>query len=306
MSQNIERFIEASKERFTIILGSGFHREFIGPDSILSSWEKLLKELNSDVKLTGNYHLDFEKIIESEKIEFEDSNRTEKRLLTLVKERLQNEQKQVLADCNKCYPLWLFNPKYVSDVVSLNFDEIPEKLLHNSQNVKLGKFTNKSSFNSGSKESYSYLSTRHKTVDFGNDGQINFWHPHGVIENTKSIILGLHKYAHMLKTSIRLRNHHMKLKKQDRTDVTWYQTILQNPVLIIGAGMSSTEWDLWFAFSSRNRTNNQALPIFQMRDCECKNDAQHQWFEPLFTGLKYDQQWSELEKIFTKNLKSTK
>ena len=82
-------------------------------------------------------------------------------------------------------------------------------------------------------------------------------------------------------------------------------SILQNPVLIIGAGMSSIESDLWSAFSSRNRANNPSQTIFHMRDCECKNDAQHQWFEPLFTGLKYDQQWSKLKKIFISNLKST-
>ena len=301
-----ERYFKDTSSKFTIILGSGFHREFIGSNSILSSWEKLLKEIDSDVKLTCDYHLDFEKIIDSKKTEFEDSNSTEKRLLKLVKEQLQKEQKRVLRDCKNCYPLWLFNPKYVSDVVSLNFDEIPEKLLNRGENVKLGAFTNKSSFNVGSKASYSYLTTRYKTVDFGNYGQIYFWHPHGVLENSKSIILGLHKYAHMLKTSIRLRNHHMKLKKQDQTDVTWYQAILQNPVLIIGAGMSSTEWDLWFAITSHNRARNSAHPIFQMRDCECKNDAQHQWFNPLFTGLSFDQQWSELEKIFKQNLKSKK
>lgn len=293
--------ILGSNKKFTIILGSGFHQQFIGPDSILSSWELLLKELDAGVKLTGDFHIDFEKIIESKKTQHEDSSKTEQRLLQCVKKLLQDEQKRVLKECKNCYPLWLFNPKYVSDVVSLNFDEIPEKLLHNGQNVKLGKFTNKSSFNSGSKESYSYLSTRHKTVDFGNVGHINFWHPHGVLENTKSIILGLHKYAHVLKTSIRLRNHHIKLKKLDQTDFTWYQAILNNPVLIIGAGASSIELDLWFALTSRNRTKHHSLPIFQMRDCECKNTTQHQWFEPLFTGLKYDEQWYQLKKIFTKN-----
>jgi hypothetical protein len=35
-----------------------------------------------------------------------------------------------------------------------------------------------------------------------------------------------------------------------------------------------------------------------MRECECKNDAQHQWFEPLFTGMTFDEQWKELEKLF--------
>jgi hypothetical protein len=35
-----------------------------------------------------------------------------------------------------------------------------------------------------------------------------------------------------------------------------------------------------------------------MRECECKNDAQHQWFEPLFKGMTFDEQWKELEKLF--------
>ena len=299
INPKFKELLDNESLKFTIILGSGFHSQFIGPDSILSSWEKLLKELDPDVKLTGDYHLDFEKIINSKKIRCEDSSKTEDRLLKCVKELLQKEQKRVLKDCKNSYPLWLFNPKYISDVVSLNFDEIPELLLKKINEVNLGEFTNTSSFNVGSKESYSYLATRHKTVDFGNDGKINFWHPHGVNQNNKSIILGLHKYSHMLETSIRLRNHHMKFKKQDKTDFTWYQSILHNPVIIIGAGMSSTEWDLWFALTSRNRANNPAKPIFQMRDCECKNDVQHQWFEPLSTGLNYDQQWSELKKLMT-------
>ena len=304
--KQFKKLIIDRKQKFTIILGSGFHRQFIGPDSILSSWELLLKGLNTDVKLTGEYHLDFEKIGQSKKLQCENSSKIEDRLLKCIKELLQEEQKRVLRDCKDCYPLWLFNPKYVSDVVSLNFDEIPGLLLAKNNDVNLSKFTNNSSFKVGSKDSYAYLSTRHKKVDFGSDGQINFWHPHGVNQKKKSIILGLHKYAHMLETSIRLRNHHMKLKKENQLDETWYQAIIQNPVVIIGAGMSSTEWDLWFAFTSRNRLNKKAPQIFQMRDCECKNNAQHQWFEPLFLGLSYDQQWEELKKIFEKNQKLTK
>ena len=98
----------------------------------------------------------------------------------------------------------------------------------------------------------------------------------------------------------------MKMKKQDQTDVTWYQAILQNPVKIIGAGMSSIEWDLLFAFTSRNWAKRPAPQIFQLHVCECKNDARHQWFEPLFNGLSYEQQWEELKKIFAKKINSTK
>ncbi|MCX6192456.1 MAG: hypothetical protein NT109_09280 [Flavobacteriia bacterium] len=286
--------------KFTIILGSGFHQHFLGKDSILSSWKLLLQKLSPETKLSGEYHLDFEKIIEAKKIPCEDSSKTEERLINCVKELLQKEQECILSDFKDCYPTWLFNPKYVSDVISLNFDEIPELLLNRTEGVSLSEFKNDSSFKKESKTSYAYLSTRYKTVYFGKNETIRFWHPHGIISNKKSIVLGLHRYAHMVENSLRIRNHHMEAKRNNNQDNTWYYKLLDNPIIILGAGMSQSEWDLWFALTSRNRTNGEKLPLFQMRDCECKNDAQHQWFEPLFTGMKFDEQWKKLEKLFKK------
>ena len=42
----------------------------------------------------------------------------------------------------------------------------------------------------------------------------------------------------------------------------------------------------------------RATQIFQMRECECKKDVQHEWFEPLFKGMTFDQQWKQLEELF--------
>ena len=286
--------------KFTIILGSGFHQHFLGKDSILSSWKLLLQKLSPETKLSGEYHLDFEKIIEAKKIPCEDSSKTEERLINCVKELLQKEQECILSDFKDCYPTWLFNPKYVSDVISLNFDEIPELLLNRTEGVSLSEFKNDSSFKKASKTSYAFLSTRYKTLDFGKNESIRFWHPHGIISNKKSIVLGLHCYAHMVENGLRIRNHNMKAKRNDNQDNTWYDKLLDNPIIILGAGMSQSEWDLWLALTSRNRTNDKKHPIFQMRECECKNDAQHQWFEPLFTGMTFDEQWKKLEKLFKK------
>jgi hypothetical protein len=61
--------------------------------------------------------------------------------------------------------------------------------------------------------------------------------------------------------------------------------------------MSPTEWDMWFALTSRERANNKTQLIFQMRECECKKDVQHEWFEPLFTGMSFDEQWKKLEEL---------
>jgi hypothetical protein len=287
-----------TKSKFTIILGTGFHQHFLGADSILSSWKLLLQKFSPETKLTGEFHLDFEKIIEAEKTTCEDSSKTEESLINGVKELLQKEQERILENCSTCYPTWLFNSKYVSDVISLNFDEVPEKLLEKRDGVIAGKFVNHSSYAKSKKDSYKYLSTRYKQFDFGKDKVIRFWHPHGSIEQKDKIILGLHRYSYMLETAISIRNHHMQHKRLDKIDNTWYFRIIDNPVLILGAGLSPTEWDIWYALVSRNRANDKKHPIFQMRECECKNDAQHQWFEPLFTGIKFDEQWKKLEKLF--------
>lgn len=289
------------KVKFTIILGSGFHRNSIGGDSILSSWDKLLKELNPSAELTGEYHLDFEKIIQSKKITCEDSYETEERLIKCVQKLLTEAQDKVLAEHSRCYPLGIFNPDKVSDVISLNFDEVAEKLLEKRDGGITGKFVNESSYSKSKKDSYKYLSTRFKPIDFGKKETIRFWHPHGSLEETDKIILGLHRYSHMLEATISIRKHHMRAKRNNSIDNTWYYRLLENPVLILGAGMSPTEWDVWFALTSRERANGKTLPIFQMRECECKHDAQYEWFQPLFKGLTFDQQWKQLEELFKNN-----
>ena len=297
INKNFEQLLNKPGVKFTIILGSGFHRNVVGGDSILSSWEKLLKELSPAAELTGEYHLDFEKIIQSNKTPFENSYEAENRLIQSVQKLIKAEQERVLTECEHCYPIGIFNPKKVSDVISLNFDEVAENLLVNqNKGVKIGKYSNNSSFNSSSKDSYPYLTTRQKAVDFGDKDKITFWHPHGIISN-KSIILGAHRYAYMLKSVISIRNNHMGEKRKSLTDNTWYNSLLENPVLILGAGMSPTEWDMWYALTSRERANGETPPIFQMRECECKKDVQHEWFKPLFMGMDFKEQWKKLEEL---------
>lgn len=296
INKNFEQLLNTPGVKFTVILGSGFHRNAIGGDSILSSWEKLLKKLSPAAELTGEYHLDFEKIIQSKKSTCEDSYETEKRLIKCVQKLIKEEQEKVLNECSHCYPLGIFNPEKVSDVISLNFDEVVENLLVNqNKGSKIGKYSNNSSFNPSSKDSYVYLTSRHKVFDFGDEGKITFWHPHGIVSN-KSIILGAHRYAHMLKSAMSMRNRHMEAKRNASSDNTWYNSLLENPVLILGAGISSTEWDMWFALTSRERANGSKPQIFQMRECECKKGVQHEWFEPLFMGIDFKGQWKELEK----------
>ena len=299
VNEEFKQLLNDPNVKFTIILGSGFHIQALGGNSILSSWDLLLRQLSPDATLTGQYHLDFEKIIQSKKITSENSHETEDRLIKCVQKMISDKQTSILDKHAKCYPIGVFNPDKVSDVISLNFDEVPQRLLKKVQKaLKVSKFKNDSSFREESNDSYAFLSTRYKSVEFAKNKEIRFWYPHGAIDKPKSIILGLHRYAHMVKNGLRIRNYHMKAKRNNSTDNTWYYRLLENPVLILGAGISPTEWDMWFALTSRDRTNGNTQPIFQMRECECKKDVQHEWFQPLFTGMTFDQQWKKLEELF--------
>ena len=50
--------------------------------------------------------------------------------------------------------------------------------------------------------------------------------------------------------------------------------------------------------SQENENQLFKYPIFQMRACECTQDHRHEWFEPLFSGLDFKEQWEELGKNY--------
>ena len=62
-NKNFEQLLNTPCVKFTVILGSGFHIQALGSNSILSNWEKLLKKQDSDLNLTGFYPLDFEQLV---------------------------------------------------------------------------------------------------------------------------------------------------------------------------------------------------------------------------------------------------
>jgi hypothetical protein len=291
--------------KFTIILGSGFHRQALGNSSILSNWEKLLNQYDSDLKITGFYPLDYEQLVvqrtgkqENEKALNKAANEMEKSISEEICFDLSCAQNKALKFSKKKYPKGIFNPKKVSDVISLNFDTTAEVICCELAKTK-EPICNHSKFSSTNNED---LKIPYWEVSFPENGSIRFWHPHGSMQDKENLTLGIREYSKRIQTIERLRNYSKVENQKDKT--SWYSQLIHNPVLILGAEMSKDEWDLWFALVNRERNfakkENQAYknPIFQMRECECKNDAQHQWFEPLFTGMTFDEQWKELEKLF--------
>jgi hypothetical protein len=304
---NFTSLLKNPEIKFTIILGSGFHRQALGNNSILSNWEKLLNQYDSDLKITGFYPLDYEQLVvqrtgkqENEKALNKAANEIEKIISEEICFDLSCAQEKALKFSIKKYPKGIFNPKKVSDVISLNFDTTAEEICCELAKVN-EPICNHSKFNSINNAD---IKIPYWEVPFHKNESIRFWHPHGSIHDKENLTLGIREYSKRIQTVERLRNY--SKSENQKEQISWYRQLAHNPVLILGAEMSKDEWDIWFALVNRERNfaKNENIqfnyPIFQMRECECKNDAQHQWFEPLFKGMTFEEQWKELEKLLKK------
>lgn len=302
------KIITGSK-KFTIVLGCGFHTHVIGDDTILTNLYKLLESVDSTYSHRGNYLLDFEKIITSQSINSMASI-VEKDLLVKISTHIKKKQISILENHIDKYPSFIFNPSYVSQIISLNFDEVAEwicKIKHQAIFANTGFIPINN--NKGSK-SYLYQTTKYKVLKFPNNKTITFWHPHGSISKPTGLILSARKYGQHLSAIERLRKHSKQNERIKNALYTWYDALINNPVIIIGASISDYEWDLWSAFANRERNFSQPKnnlfysPVFQMREtgsslnCLSSNKL---WFYPLFEEvMTYKEQWKSLEDIFQK------
>jgi hypothetical protein len=310
INKNFKELLEKKDVRFTIILGSGYHRQALGGNSILSSWELLLKQLDPGLKTTRFYPLDYEQLILKRGLE-ENVSWVEGKASYKIEEQISKEichdiecaQRKALKFNKEKYPTWIFNPKKVSDIISLNFDTLAEELC---TSILLGnkpaerKVSIFESTNDGKMEIPFW------EVKSENDGSIRFWYPHGSIHEPYVLKLGTREYAKHLADVERLRKFSKKKEKEVNTDTSWYHQMVHNPILILGAELSHSEWDIWFALVNRARNfskeKNQGFinPIFQMRDKNYKSDFRRNWFQLIYTGLEFKKQWEEVELLINK------
>lgn len=188
----------------------------------------------------------------------------------------------------------------------MNFDTIALELCAEKAGVSIKKIETKVvSFTAKTNSNDLVISYE---IPFKNNRCIRFWFPHGNVDNFKNITLGTREYSKRMNTIERLRKY-SKSKEHDEkrgtyTETSWYHEMTHNPLLILGAEMSRDEWDLWFAIVNRERNHasnsqpNDKNLMFQMRECKSTNMSLTTWFEPLFVGLTFDEQWSELGKYF--------
>lgn len=304
-NSKFQELLENEEVRFTIILGSGYHREALGSNSILSSWELLLKHLDPDLMPTKFYPLDYEQLIlnraSAENDPWADgkaSYQIEERISMEICHDIECAQRKALKYYKEKYPTWIFNPKKVSDIISLNFDTTAEELSSSLLSNGNPPERKESIFGSSKGED---LKIAYWEVKSENDGSIRFWYPHGSIHEPSLLKLGTREYAKHLADVERLRKYSKKKEKEGNTDTSWYHQLVHNPVLILGADLSHSEWDIWFALVNRVRNFSKEKnkefqnPIFQMRELENEKDFRNTWLQPLFIGFEFKNQWEQLK-----------
>jgi hypothetical protein len=304
-----EEYLNANKGiKFTIILGSGFHK-INQQKTILSSWDELFKKMVPNFVSSGNYLLDFEKMILNHPTS-EKASDVEKQKLSFLKNQLKDEQNKLSNEVLKQYPFQIFNPNFVSDIIILNFDTVAEKLCKEIHKCKISAVKYVEIDKTKKKDAKIHQLTRYTNVVFPNKEVIRCWHPHGSISKSEGIILSARNYATNIANIERLRKHTKSSELKNNDCNTWYNQLSNQPVLILGASISDTEWDLWSAFVNRERNFSKIenkkyyTPIFQMRSSEEKKSYcstnNKIWFQELFNeNLSFEKQWKELITIFS-------
>ncbi|MEY3500264.1 MAG: hypothetical protein RL308_1933 [Bacteroidota bacterium] len=313
MKNNIQVYKD-NNQKLTIILGSGYHVQGLGKKISLSNWGILLSKLTSSYELSNKYTIDFEQIIikktnNQDLVNGKQAHLIEKKELKHIANFIFEEQKRVLAEKDRFNYPDVFNPKYVSDVISLNFDHIAEYLC----NMKYGNgetiiWSNESSFSEIYRENSTsniYRTTSFRKITDNQGNEIRFWYPHGSILKPNTITLGINRYAKLVSDTMRIRDHYKKHERENSSkeviDLTWYSQILKNPVLILGASFSEAEWDLWSAivFKKRNYAKFTSSfyenDIYKMVDNKTEDKNLGYWYHPLFESKDFNEQWELIE-----------
>jgi hypothetical protein len=300
--------------RFILIIGSGIHKEFLRictkEACNFKCWKHLLISLAESEGLTirpSNFPIvDFEKLVvectgkNSSGPNSKPANQVERSLLKKIKDLLQTNK--LPSDDLDRYPLEIFNPKYISDVINLNFDLVIEETL--AQKINQKSWLKVKSYSTTTQDGalegiYKLANFQYREIN-----KIKFWHPHGDIKHLNSMILGLRKYGMQIQHIEKLRKYYKSSSSNKPKYETWLDPLMKQPILILGADMSQNEWDILFALISKKR-NRAKLgsdePIFQMSENHTNSNLRD-WAAPISKEyMSFNDQWNLLLELFQTN-----
>lgn len=287
-----------NNSKYAIILGAGFNASFSPKKSILASWRTLMERvLGRGIEDSSPMHA-FERFLLAAGSTGSASQR-EHIVLREVVNQIRWETERVLQTAAGYIPAFLFDPSWVSDILTLNFDELVERYCRTRLRARVSAWRVPKGFEG--RQPFERDSVRYRVLTFPGGGRIRIWHLHGSVSRPAGLQLGIRRYAMRTALVEALRRHHKQWERRSEEVPTWYSA-LHGPVMVLGASLSESEWDLWAAIIDRERNyakpENRGFrkPMFQMREKE--DGFQREWFQPLFEeGGDHAAQWKRLEAL---------
>ncbi len=301
---NFENYIKSKPiEKFSVIIGSGVHFNVIKKFNCLTCWRCLLSSISDRTLISSNNLIAFEEIIQekTKKQNNKECNKIENELLRRISSKISMLQNSYITNQGYSNVIKVFNPNYISDVISLNFDTTIETKFREKHKLKRKRRV--SNIESLIKKyNHTFVYYEYEL----NENKIRFWYPHGSTNKPTSLILSNRTYSNYLSVIESVRKNFKKSEKQINNDstknenISWIYQLINNPVIILGASLSYEEIDLWSLIMTRERNyskkKNEGFrkPMYQMSI----NKINNVWVEELFdTNLSFDLQWEKLINI---------
>ena len=304
-----------------LLVGSGTHAQWnpaTGGEQrakgILSSWPSLLNTLGA-----GSLHQHAPPTLQWELLamgeapsavlrDSRDMTATKWQSLSAFKREraLQDATARVVADaeyaltssarCGLASVQSVISSPSVTDVISLNLDTIAERMLRGWKDPARRPSANNSA----------------QEVAASPARNVRIWQLHGDRRRPASITLGVRRYAGLVSSvddardQAKQRERSLRYaeakKKAQSSPRSWMELMLHRPLLVLGASLSESEWDLWQALVDRHRnyakhTNRRYLPPAWIlcTPCTGRNVPSH-WFRRL-EAPNWNAAWERLAEL---------
>jgi hypothetical protein len=299
----LRNLLAEGKDRFTCIIGSGFNARITCTENILASWKLLYGRVLGKVPEGESPHLAVERYLLSKGYVASEPARVQA-LVKALCNHVEWETQRLLRGSFGGFPDFLFDPAWVSDVLTLNVDDWVETNCRMGLGARISGWRLPTGFEG--RLGYDKESLRYRELRFPGGGKIRIWHLNGSVLRPSGIQLGLGRYTRRAGQLEALRRHYRRSAGKSDPSPTWYSA-LHNPLLIVGASIPAMEWELWSAIADRERWNalpeNREIrrPVFHMRS---RNEGfQRDWFLPLFEEVgAYGAQWDKLEEVVRRSV----
>ena len=260
--------------KICLVIGAGIHRLLNKmPNGTsyeaavrLSSWNGLMDNVNSEFSKKYPLPLVWElSVQDADELEMGDSlptHKKENKLLQALSQEIKSSEDIIFANQNlfKQYSplIRVLNSGCVSDVISLNFDLIAERLFSNAPFTDANQNT----------ILVSRMSANRILVG-ENNHSIRFWHPHGDRTNNEQLILGPWRYGQVLVEMNETRN---TIKQDEKMDYdlfkqrvfaspnNWLELMMFRPLVFLGTGLDQADLTMWHALLIRQRNYAKAEP----------------------------------------------